>query len=538
MHIENAIQEWTQLLGSEAVLTDAPAMSMYRCSTVSEEREVPAVLVPNTCEVISELVVIARRHGVSLYPVSTGNNWGYSDSLPDTDYTVIVDLSKLQNISFDADLGVVTVEPGVTQQQLSEYLEAQQAPYLVPVSGAGPHCSLIGNALERGYGITPYADHWGALTYLKAVLPDGTLYQNALADMGAHQVAKLHKWGLGPYLDGIFSQGAFGIVTEATFLLKRKPEKTIEFLFNVTDDTFESAVAAVQNMLAELEGVVSGVNFMNGRRVLSMIDERLGSTLGPVVVPDEEVAAMLRSKQLTEWSGVGALYGSAEMVRAAKKIVKKHLKPHAKRLVFVTPGMLRLAAAGLAVLPNVQLVREFRNLVASTRLSMQMFQGQPSQVAMPLAYLKNTYKPTRFDLPLDPAEDGSGLAWFTPLLPIKPAAARAYVEIVDRVCKKHGIEPLITLTTISTVLFDSSVPLLYSKDDPDGLQRVRDCYAELASECLKNGSYVYRLGVHSMRAVADSDDHFWDIVAAIQQALDPQQTISPGRYAPLQQSDV
>ena len=36
----------------------------------------------------------------------------------------------------------------------------------MPVTGAGPNCSLLANALERGYGITPPTDHFGAVTRL------------------------------------------------------------------------------------------------------------------------------------------------------------------------------------------------------------------------------------------------------------------------------------------------------------------------------------------------------------------------------------
>jgi hypothetical protein len=54
---------------------------------------------------------------------------------------------------------VVTLEPGVTQARLHEFLCDGKYPYLVPVTGAGPNCSIVGNAIERGYGITPWVDH-------------------------------------------------------------------------------------------------------------------------------------------------------------------------------------------------------------------------------------------------------------------------------------------------------------------------------------------------------------------------------------------
>ena len=86
-------------------------------------------------------------------------------------------------------------------------------PFLVPVTGAGPSCSLLGNALERGYGITPHSDHFAAVTALRAVLPSGEIYQSAIAEAGGKDVDYAYKWGVGPYLDGIFTQSSLGIVT-------------------------------------------------------------------------------------------------------------------------------------------------------------------------------------------------------------------------------------------------------------------------------------------------------------------------------------
>ena len=117
----------------------------------------------------------------------------------------------------DPELGLVTVEPGVTQAQLRSYLDEHHLPFMVPASGAGPSCSLLGNAVERGYGITPYSDHFAAVTALEAVLPNGEVYRSAHAAMGGTTVDRAFKWGVGPYLEGLFTQGTFGIVTEMTY---------------------------------------------------------------------------------------------------------------------------------------------------------------------------------------------------------------------------------------------------------------------------------------------------------------------------------
>src|SRR5262249_43277345 len=155
-------------------------------------------------------------------------------ALPVRDDCMILDLSALTRIRrFEAESGVVTVEPGVTQGMLADFLTRGGHPFLVPVTGAGPNCSLVGNALERGYGITPYTDHFGAVLALEAVLPDGSLYRSPLSELVADD-APAFKWGIGPYLDGLFTQGGCGVVTSVTIALARVPPHTKAILFSLS----------------------------------------------------------------------------------------------------------------------------------------------------------------------------------------------------------------------------------------------------------------------------------------------------------------
>jgi 4-cresol dehydrogenase (hydroxylating) len=187
--LASAIRAWRARLGDGAVLVGEMAAQRYRSSTTGVRRSVPATLRPNCVDDVVAVVDVARTHGVSLYPVSTGHNWGYGDANPVAEDCVVLDLSALDRIlGIDAELGLVTLQPGVTQQKLKDFLDGKELPFLVPTTGAGPHCSILGNALERGYGITPHADHFAAVTALEAVLPDGRFYRSAVRDLGGDAV--------------------------------------------------------------------------------------------------------------------------------------------------------------------------------------------------------------------------------------------------------------------------------------------------------------------------------------------------------------
>ena len=145
----------------------------------------------------------------------------------------------------------------------------------MPVTGAGPSCSILANALERGYGITPFTDHFAAVNSVKAYLADGSFYQSAISELdqsGSDFIDKTFKYGIGPYLDGIFTQSGFGIVTEVTLRLKARPQAFDSFYIQYAADTdFESAVTTAFTILQQLDGIVGSVNLMDQRRLLSMM---------------------------------------------------------------------------------------------------------------------------------------------------------------------------------------------------------------------------------------------------------------------------
>lgn len=533
--LSSALSSWRAYLGDRAVLTRDAASRAYAPCTTGVERVIPAALRPTSVDDVVAIVNIARIHSVPLYPISTGHNWGYGTANPPVDGCVIVDLSALDRIiAMDSELGLVTLEPGVTQRGLRDYLDRNHHSFLVPVTGAGPTCSLVGNALERGYGITPYADHFSAATSIEAVLPDGRIYRSVLSELGGETVDRAFKWGLGPHLDGLFAQGNFGIVTQMTIALAPRPERIEAFLFTIDDDSrLEAAVIAVRTILREIGGVTGSINLMNARRLLAMAiaypDHRVGDA---GILPEHVVAEIARANRVTAWTGIGALYGKADVVRAARRAIRQILKPVANKLTFLTPAFasrLKRVSERLPYLRHSSLARKASMLDATLRL----ISGEPSQIALRLAYWKSGTPPAA-GAEMDPARDGCGLIWYPPLVPMKPDCVRQYVKIVESVCAAHGVEPLITLTSLSDRCFDSSIPLLFDRADPEKTARAQSCYRALLETGRAEGFLPYRLSTGSMPAMMVANTPYWDLVARIKAGLDPNGIIAPGRYSPVE----
>jgi len=530
--LATAIAEWQAALTPERVLVGEEATGAYAISAIGVSRTIPAVVRPTSADEVATVVRLARRHKVPVYPVSSGHNWGYGSAVPPTEGCVVVDLSGMNRIlEVDPELGLATLEPGVTQAQLRAYLDDHRLPLMVPTHGGGPTCSLLGNALERGYGITPYTDHFAAVTALEAVLPDGTLYRSPHAELGATTVDRAFKWGVGPYLDGLFAQGNFGIVTRMTLALAPQPERVEAFLFSLAHDAgLEDAVLRTRQLLRTLGASVGAVNLMNARRVLSMTApyprERVadGATM-----PEALVAELAREHGIEAWTGAGALYGSARMVKAARAELRRVLGPATKQLVFMTAAKQRRVQRLVQLVPG-DASRRLQRRLDTVEKTLQVMAGTPSEVALPLAYWMAGQKPAD-GRPLDPARDGCGLVWYSPLVPTRPGEAREYVEMVERICCDHGIEPLITLTTLSARCYDSTVPLLFDRSRPDAVRRAHACYRALFEAGRARGFVPYRANIAAMDLFVDADGSFWHLARNLKRAIDPDGILAPGRYS-------
>jgi 4-cresol dehydrogenase (hydroxylating) len=535
-NIEAAFDQWRKALGPDQVLTHASRLTPYRQNTIATGRRILAALRPEDTEQVVAAVRIAADYKLPLYPVSTGHNWGYGSASPVLDDCVIVDLSRMTRIDASAiELGIVTVEPGVTQSMLRHFLDEQALPFLVPVHGGGPTCSLVGNALERGYGITPYADHFGAVTALEAVLPNGEIYRSGLSDLGAPIVDRAFKWGIGPYLDGLFSQGGFGIVTRMSIALAPIPERVETFFFGVRDHSeITEAVTAVRDVLRAVDAVTGSINLMNRRRVLSMMEPYPAEQVGPEgILPEPIVAALADRSKVLAWTGIGALYGPTRVVKAARSEIRKRLKAVAKRLIFITPRFVGRTKYLLQHLPR-QGGQRIWNYVSTLDKSLKLIAGTPSEIALPLAYWKSGTRPEpNSDQPLNPDADGCGLIWYSPLVPMIPEQVRDYVEMVDRVCRAHGIEPLITLTSLSDRCFDSTVPILFNRNHPEEAERAYHCHRALLNEGQALGCVPYRSSIQTMDWFVSADHPHWRLVRQLKTSVDPEGLIAPGRYCPL-----
>ena len=478
-----------------------------------KQRFLLAVITITQCNEVKILLDLANNYAsdetlkFSLYPVSTGNNWGYGTSQPSgsSKRIILLDLSQLTDISFfDDELGLVTLAPGVTQQQLSDYLISLGDKYMVPVTGAGPDCSILANALERGYGITPYTDHFSAVNSIQGYWGNGRAYQSAVNELDQSQdklVDKTFKWGLGPYLDGLFTQSNFGIVTQMTIRLAKKKPAFTSFFVQIDDDALlEKVIPLIRQILQSYEGIVGSINLMDKRRILSMFAKNPNGSATHQVMNDNDISKLVKTQQVPSWTVVGSIYGSKNVVKAVKSEINTLFKQLPCKRVYSNSPTIVIANKVVDLLPSwlikvVPLLTVVSEQLNSFNKGKEIMLGKPNKVALKLAYWRHKEADSFTKESLSPGQDGCGLLWYAPLITMKADKMREFVNFVRDTCPKFNIEPFITFTNLRHDCVDSTIPIVFDLSNPAAIKDAHDCLKELVTEGLKKGFVPYRLNI-------------------------------------------
>lgn len=513
-------------------------------------RTLVAIVIVGNSDDIQQLLALANCHAndpilrFSIYPISTGNNWGYGTSQPtDTaDNIILLDLSQLNDIvDFDRELGLITVEPGVTQQQLSDYLVKNNYDYMVPVTGAGPNCSILANALERGYGITPYTEHFSATTAIQGYWADGSSYQSAIShlDKSSQQfVDKTFKWGLGPYLDGLFTQSSYGIVTQMTIrLAKRKAAFTSFFVQIDRDELLEQVVPLIRKVLQNYEGIVGSINLMDKRRILSMFAENPKGYDTHTNMTASDVTNLAKKLQTPSWTVVGTIYGSKAVVKAVKSEIQRIFKTIPSKQIYSNSVLISFANRIFSLIPKfifrlIPLFNTINEQLTSFNLGEEIMLGKPNKVALKLAYWRNPNIKDVNPNDMHPSDDNCGLLWYAPLVTMKPNVMREYVDFIREICPKHNIEPFITFTNLRHDCIDSTIPIVFDLSNPQAVNDAHNCLKELVERGLEKGFVPYRLNIDQQQWLLNKDDNFWKTANKLKETLDPNGILSPKRYNP------
>jgi 4-cresol dehydrogenase (hydroxylating) len=525
--LEKALSEWREAIGTGQVLTARSFLASAETATFTTTQQVPAILRPGSREDVQACLRVAHANRVPLYPVSRGKNWGYGSRVPPRDGCALLDLGRMDRIlDFDPRLAWVTVEPGVTFRRLQQYLAGRDAPLFMAATGSSPDASLIGTTLERGDGTGPLGDMFRHVCAMEVVLPTGECIHTGLARYPDALASPLHPWGAGPGLDGLFTQSSLGVVTRMTFWLSPLPGHFQLFLASIrSKDRLEPFVDALQGL--GLKGVLTAPFYIwNDVKSLSLLRRYPWEAAGGrTPLPDEILEKFHRRRWGGLWTACGALYSpSARVGRAEKSLVRRALRDHADRLVFVTPLVSRLAGwirapYRWATGRDLQRIAHYRHR--------NPFLGWPIDRNLATAYWR---KKAKFREMTDPDRDRCGFIWISVALPFRGVDLHRAEAAVLPLFRRHGFEPNLACIAVSPRCLYFLPAVIYDRDVPGEDQRAMACHDEILSGLIRLGYYPFRLGIQSMGSLPPAADDTDRLLAKLKDTLDPHHILSPGRY--------
>ncbi|RJQ35263.1 FAD-binding oxidoreductase [Candidatus Parcubacteria bacterium] len=523
-----ALEELAIALGTERVFTAQEKLEKYTTSTLSsKKRKIIGVAFPLNAYEVAAIVKIAAKQRIPLYPISIGNNWGYGSRVPSDDSCIVLDLSKMNKIvHMDVDSGLITIEPGVTAKQLHDYLISNSAPYMPPVSIAGPNVSIVGNALDRGNGASAIIDRFSTIMHIEAVLADGSVYRSAFADEST--TGGFFRWGVGPYIDGLFGESGFGIVTRMTISLAPIPERTEVFMIRIKRyEEFCKIIPLIQKAFFALGSTLTSIRIQSPTTTFSRLKEySKADVLDNGVLDPASVTKALKLHSLDGWIILGTLQGERPVVEAAHTSLRRLFS---QKIMFAHDKKIRWMEFFCRKLP-AKIRQRFLFLIvlrSYLRVSSGMLPfKKPRLPFWKRGRLLSNVENNDYDRDIH-----AGLIFFSIVLPISRSYVEEAIRISEKICATHAIEPLISFNNFSDRCLRMSLPILFDKNDPEETRRAHACYRELFVKCKEKGIYVYRAPTSAMDMVVDMDHPFWQTAEKIKKALDPDNIMSPGRYS-------
>ncbi|KAI0018140.1 vanillyl alcohol oxidase [Xylariomycetidae sp. FL0641] len=471
-----------------------------------------AVVYPGSVSEVQAVVRWAnRRGGLPLYPISLGRNVGYGGAAPRIPGGVVVDLGRRMHslLDLDGENASCVVEPGVTYFALYEEIQRRRLPLWIdcPDLGGG---SVLGNAVDRGVGYTPYGDHFANHCGMEVVLASGEVLRTGMGAMPGPGGRDNPTWqsfphAFGPAVDGLFSQGNFGIVTKLGMHLMPAPGAHRSYCATFPrDGDFERIVDVIRPLaqqrllgnIPQLRHVIQELN-VTGRTRASFREEQGRPDDGSPMTRGE-VREAARKLPLGEcaWVFYGTQYGPDEAAITGQLDTIKEAFAQIDGFRFFLP----------------------EDLPASHYLHdrAQVCAGVP--VLRELDWLN--WVPN------------GAHNFFSPIAPTRGRDARAIHEIIVAAHQRHGFDLFPTLCVAGREIHYIT-NIIYDRGDEGMKLRVVKLMREMIAECAAKGYGEYRTHLLFADQVAGTynwnNNAFMRFNEAIKDTLDPNGILAPGR---------
>lgn len=458
---------------------------------------------PGSVEEVQDLVRLANETGVALWTFSRGKNLGYGGPEPRDQSMVALDLGRMNRIlEVDDKLCYAVVEPGVTFFDLFEYIQERglKVWLSVPALGWG---SVMGNMLDRGYGMTPYGDHVKSLCGMEVVLPDGDLVRTGMGAMEGTDLGPIFQGGFGPTLDGLFTQSNLGVVTKVGLWLMPWPDVYISG--DVTVEREEDLPQLIDTLtdLRRQDVIQNNALCGNVVRAATMRGSKADFYDGEGSIPDERLEEMRQEFGIGQWNARFAIYGDKGLAERRLEIIRERFDGLEGVEI---KARLYEGAEGQAV--------AYEDITEIDRTQMA---GVP------------TLKPLST---VGWAAGNGGHIDAAPIIPARGHEVYEFYQEAKRLYREYGFDLYIGYHLYPRHMVHVTM-IFFENDNEEMLARARELYGRLLDAARRRGYAPYRSHVDYMDRIAEGFDFNNHAARRLQErlkdALDPNGVISPGK---------
>jgi 4-cresol dehydrogenase (hydroxylating) len=493
-----ALDEFAAVVGREWVFAEASDLRGYRDPYAPgdiREFTPSAAVAPDGVEEIRKVLAIANEHGIPLWPISTGKNLVYGAAAPLMPGTVTLDLKRMNRIlEVNEDSCYALVEPGVSYFDLYKYIQDRGLKLWLDVASPG-WGSVLGNTLERGVGYTPYGDHFQMQCGMEVVLADGDVLRTGMGSMSGSNTWQLFKYGFGPYVDGLFTQSNFGVVTKLGVWLMPEPPgyRSCRITFAHEED-IEQIIEILRPL--KIAGLIPNAAVLS----TAIYDTAVVSTRaqwydGKGPLPKSVVRKMMDELDGGFWQFAFALYGPDKVMDASWEAIRGAFSQ--------IPGSKFFS-------------RQFDKNTPIEGLRDKLQAGIPNMQEFGLANWTG----------------GGGLLVFSPISPTTGTdATRQYKMVRDRMAE-YGFDYLGGFV-VGWREMHHIVMVAYNRKDKEEKRRARELFGVLIDDAAAAGYGEYRTHLAFMDKVARTydfnDNAMLRFSERLKDSLDPNGILAPGK---------
>mgnify|MGYP000014653672 CR=1 FL=1 len=450
---------------------------------------------------------------IKLYTISTGNNWGYGSATPSSENAVLMSLHKLNSEPtwlsnthdkeqpYGKTLGIVKIEPGVSQIQLYNFLKREGGEFWMDATGSSIESSVLGNTLERGFGHTAYGDHFDHCAGLEVVLADGTFVKTGHAGHTNAANAGVHKHGHGPVVEGVMSQSNIAIVT-AMYIHVMPAKKLMKkfFIKLSSNEGFYQAVEALRPL--KMSGLLnSQMHCANAHKgIQAMVRYPFKEADNSVPLPSSLYNRLIKKHDISPWTISGAIYADSSAELSYKvSSVKKALKSVQHKAIMLSPNLAKTAlkfssSNFVQKRPNSKIASLSKPLEVLNEL-IGLKQGKPTNYFINSAY----YRMREFVSTGNPDADNVGLIWLAPIGPLTRETLALMIETASTVSLKYKFDPALSITLLNEKAADCVISIIFDRTIKEEDDAALKCYDEMLSKFNALGFSGYRSAIRAMQ---------------------------------------